>query len=88
VVKNYAEEVESLKVTLPGETPWVTPLVWDKYNLMLGRINNHLVNTESHGFEFGDLVTFHLVDWGEFKCWEPSPHRKINPVDYNIQEEQ
>lgn len=59
------------KVYLKGESPWaiiVKELGDDRF---LGQIDNHLVNTEEHKHKFGDLVVFHLVDYGSFRSWEP-----------------
>lgn len=71
--------LDSVKVSLPGETPWVTCLRFEpKGMLLLGRIDNHLMATDLHGLKFGDVVTFHLVNYGEFFCWEPSPLRRLD----------
>jgi hypothetical protein len=65
------------KVHLRGETPWVKVLMVGEHNLILGEINNHLVGN-LHSYKFGDIETFHLVDYGYATCWEPSPHRKLD----------
>lgn len=70
-----------VKVYLKGESPWVKVVKVGKYNLFLGEINNVPMNTQGHGLNFGDKVTFHLVDYGDFKCWEVSPDRVVSEVD-------
>ena len=66
-----------VKVYLKGESPWVKVIKVGRHNLFLGEINNNLMNTQGHGLGFGDKVTFHLVDYGDFKCWEVSPDRTV-----------
>lgn len=66
---------ESVKVHLPGESPWVTSLGVDNTGAMIGRIDNHLVATEKHGFKRGDVLSFRKVEYnfgnGPIYCWEP-----------------
>lgn len=63
---------------MPGESPWAIVRQVGENNLFLGEINNDLVNSDEHGYACGDLITFHLVDYGFAKSWEPSPNRKID----------
>lgn len=72
---------DSVKVFLPKESVWVTVLKIGQNNLFLGKVDNHTVHHEEHNIRFGDFVTFHLVDYGFAKCWEPSPHRKIALIE-------
>lgn len=67
-----------VKVYLKGESLWVKVIKVGRCNTFLGEINNNLVNTQGHGLSFGDRVTFHLVDYGDFKCWEVSPDRQVS----------
>ena len=68
---------QSVKVHLPGESLWVTVLQITEHNLLLGRIDNTPIGS-LHNYKYGSIETFHLVDYGFAKCWEPSPHRKLD----------
>lgn len=70
---------EPVKVYLPGESPWVTCVQFEPNgNLLLGRLDNYPFSNDLHPYKYGDLITFHLVDYGFAKCWEPSPRRKLD----------
>jgi hypothetical protein len=62
---------ELIKVFLPGESPWVKFVRSTSETTFIGKIDNNLINTEQHGFNFGDEVEFELKDYGAFKSWEP-----------------
>ena len=59
------------KVYLKGESPYVVFVKATGDNTFIGRIDNHLINTEEHGHSFGDEIEFELKDYGEFQSWEP-----------------
>lgn len=65
------DDNEFIKVFLPGESPWVKFVRATSDNTFVGRIDNHLVNTENHGYKFGDEVEFCRKDYGDVQCWEP-----------------
>lgn len=61
-----------LKVHLPGESPWVEFIKMTGEKSFVGKINNHLVNTEIHGIIFDDEVEFELKYYDDFKVFEPT----------------
>jgi hypothetical protein len=72
-------EIGSLiKGYLPGESFWIRVLaVEERSYLILARIDSNLISN-LHPFKGGEILTFHLVDCGVAKCWEPAAYRKIN----------
>lgn len=53
---------ESIKVWLPGESPWVDVIGRLPDGRILGSIQNDLVFTPNHGYSRDDIATFELVD--------------------------
>jgi hypothetical protein len=49
---------EWVKVYLPHETPWAECVVVHPDGTWEGRVDNHLVFTDEHGFRFGDVIRF------------------------------
>lgn len=60
---------DSVKVCLEGESPWVTCLGMSPRGTMFGKIDNHLVATDLHGYEFGDVVEFEIHVHELRICW-------------------
>jgi hypothetical protein len=79
------EKGQSVKVYLPGEGPWVTCLGMDDTGAMIGRIDNHLVMTEMHGYKYGDVLIFRRVEYdfgkGPIYNWQPfGRHQGLSEV--------
>lgn len=56
-----------VKVHMWGERPWVYRLK-EEGNVLIGRVDNALLNTSTHGYKLNDVVEF---EWDEtFNCWE------------------
>lgn len=48
---------DSVKIRLPGEVFWVLVSCVDNGQIN-GVVDNHLVNTAAHGYQYGDIITF------------------------------
>lgn len=65
---------ESIKVWLPGESPWVDVVGRLPDGRMLGIIRNDLIATAQHGYSRDDIATFEL----DGQCWTVcAPDRQI-----------
>lgn len=49
---------ETVKVWLPGETPWAECVAVNPDGSWLGRIDNDLVCTAKHGLKLNDVTRF------------------------------
>ena len=61
---------DSVKVWLPGESPWATVLEI-RDGGFLGRLDNHPAS-DLHGYRFGQNIWFTLQD----DCWQPAEHMR------------
>lgn len=60
---------DDVKVWLPGESPWVIVLAVLPDGRLLARLNNDLVNSQVHGYQFGDVATFEIEETADYKIW-------------------
>lgn len=61
---------DDVKVWLPGESPWAIVLAPLPDGRLLARINNDLMNSQAHGYQFGDVATFELEETPDYKIWK------------------
>lgn len=71
----------SIKVWLPGESPWAVVIGWVDGDRILARIENDLVAI-GHGYKYGDLATFEKETTADYSIWKLCPlerQAKIGP---------
>ena len=68
---------DSIKVYLPGESPWATVVSIHSDGRVAARIDNHPVS-DLQGYKFGDVATFEKN--AEFETWELAPLDKQLPA--------
>jgi len=61
---------DSVKVWLPFESPWAIVLAELPDGRLLARINNDLICSSRHGFQFGDVATFEIEETADYKIWK------------------
>lgn len=61
---------EDVKVWLPGESPWAIVLAELPDGRLLARINNDLMKSCEHGYQFGDVATFEIEETQDYKIWK------------------
>lgn len=69
------KENEYVKVHMTGEWPWVF-VVRKGDEELIGRVDNHLLCTHMHGFEFNDIVRFKKIS-GVWEAQEKVNNLKV-----------
>jgi hypothetical protein len=72
---------DNIKVWLPGESPWAVVLARLSDSKVIAQLNNDLVNSSHHGYQYGDVAVFEIDETAEYKVWSLAENQiKIGPT--------